>query len=140
MPRLSAAVLLVALLNLLGFGVGFAVTAQLIADGSMRDQVHTLLGYVVGAVQAVTVAGWLWALLASARAGTPVNGAMQIMCAATAAAQFVIMLAVVTLIGIGYLDKPAGYFVGHVAVAALLVALMARSRGVRPRAGDDRSP
>ena len=50
------------------------------------------------------------------------------MCAATAATQLAIMLAIAALIGVRYPDEPAGYVVGHVAAAVLLKVLISRSR------------
>ncbi|GJD53901.1 hypothetical protein OPKNFCMD_6680 [Methylobacterium crusticola] len=55
--RLPAVLLAFALASVLWFGFSLAVTTQLIVDGSMRDQVHLIFGYVDAAVEAATVAG-----------------------------------------------------------------------------------
>ena len=125
---LPAAVLVFALASVLWFGLGFAITEQLIADGSMRDRIHVVLGYASATVAAATVAGWLWALFASARAGSPVNGPVQVMCGATAVAQLAAALAMAALMGGHLRDEPTGLHLGHAGIAALLMLLVRRSR------------
>lgn len=128
MPLLPAALLIFALASVLWFALDFAVTMQLISDGSMRDQAHITFGYIAAAVAAATVVGWLWALLASARSGSPVNGAVQIMCGATAVALLATALATEVLIGGRFWDEPTAYLIGHAAIAVLLEVQVDRSR------------
>jgi CHASE2 domain-containing sensor protein len=130
----SAALLVFALVSLLWFGLSFAATAQLLADGSMRDRAHVRVGYVDAAVEGAAVAGWLWALFASARSGSPVNGPVQVMCGVTIAAQGATLLSMAALMGGWSWDGPAGLLLSYAAVAALLMILL---RNARSRATAD---
>lgn len=127
MPLLPPVVLLYALASLLWFGASLAFLAQGIADGSAKDEAHLIYGYAVAAVQAVTIAGWLWALVGSTRTGSVLNNPVQIMCGVTAAAQVAILLATVVLLT-GWPSEPANYFLGHAGIGALLAILVYRSR------------
>lgn len=121
-----ACALLFAVVSILWFGLSFAISAQLIADGSMRDQVHLAFGYAAAAVEAATVAGWFWALYMSARTGSSVNSPVQIMCGATAAVQLATCLAMAVLMGGGLWDEPTDLLLGYAAIAALLAVLIGR--------------
>ena len=127
-PFLSTVVLVFAGVSVLWFGLSVAISAQLVADGSMRDQVHLVFGYAAATAEAATVAGWFWALYVSAREGSPVNGPVQIMCGATATAQIATALAMAVLMGGWLWDEPTDFLLGYAAVAALLAVLIGRSR------------
>ena len=116
-PLLFTVVLIFALVSVLWFGLSFAVSAQLIADGSMRDRIHLVFGY------------------AAATEGSPVNGPVQIMCGATAAAQVTTALAMAALMRGWLWDEPTDFLLGYAAVAALLAVLIDRSRKRVPAGG-----
>lgn len=134
---LSATVLIFALVSTLWFGLSFAVLAQGIADGSMRDQAHMIFGVVVAALEALTVAGWLWALFASARANSPMNGPIQAMCGVTAFVQLAIALASVALIGGRLGDEQSRFLLGHAIIAVILAGLVHIARRKRPAVGSE---
>ncbi|MCJ2133298.1 hypothetical protein MKK69_04325 [Methylobacterium sp. J-026] len=128
MPLVPAVVVLFALVSFLWFGASFVVLAQGIVVGVAKDQVHELYGYGVAALQAAVVAGWIWALVASIRARSPVNGTVQVMCAATAAAQVAIVLTTVALIGRWIPGGRANLLLGHAAIGALLAVQVGQSQ------------
>jgi len=126
MLLLSVPVLILALISSLYFVASFAVVVQLLADGSMRDEIHAVIGYAAAAVEGIAVAGWLRALYVSARVGSPVNHSVQIMYCVTAAIQIATAGAVAGLMGDW--SEPIPFFLLHAALAASLAVLIGRSQ------------
>lgn len=119
------------LVSLLWFAGSLALLAPVLFGQPARSPAHALYGYTVAAVQAGVAAGWVWAFYRSIRGRTVVNGWREAMCAATAVAQMVIIVATMALIGGQIPGGRANVLVGDALAAVLLMAWIRRARNAR---------